>query len=252
MRDLKSWMWCLLAAGLVAAGAVACDQQESAAGGATAPARAEPVFGSGRIRGAVKFVGEAPVMAEIANEPCHAGAEPLQEETVVVNPNGTLANVFVYLEGAPPSDGAAHEPALLDQVNCRYTPHAVGVQVGQTLRIRSSDPTLHNVHYNAASNPSANFGLTVAGAEKSVTFDAAEFVRVKCDVHPWMTAYIGIFDSPFFAVTSDSDGGFEIPRVPAGSYKLITWHERYGTQELPVQVQDDQAVDVAITYQAPN
>lgn len=255
MGDLKSRMWSLLAAGLIAAGVVACDQQETAAGGASAagaPARAEPVFGSGVLRGAVKFVGEAPVMAEIANEPCHADAEPLKEETVIVNPNGTLANVFVYLEGVAPSDGSARQPALLDQVNCRYTPHAVAVQVGQTLIIRSSDPTLHNVHYNAAKNPPANFGLTVKGAEKQVKFEASEFVRVKCDVHPWMTAYVGIFNSPFFAVSSDSDGGFEISGVPAGAYKLIAWHERYGTLEQPVEVKDDQVVDVTLTYSGPS
>ena len=199
----------------------------------------------------MKFTGTPPVMGEIANQPCHEGAKPLKEETVVVNPNGTLANVFVYLADAPASDGSSREPALLDQVDCQFVPHAVGVQVGQALRIRSSDPTLHNVHYTAQHNTPANFGLTVKGAEKSVRYVAHEFLRVKCDVHPWMTGYIGVFDSPFFAVSNTKDGSFQIPKVPAGKYKLTAWHERYGQMEQAVEVKDDQAVDVTVEYKAP-
>ena len=204
------------------------------------------------VKGTVKFLGMPPVMGEIANEPCHAEAEkPLKEETVVVNENGTLANVLVYLADAPASDGSARPAALLDQVDCRYVPHVVGVQVGQPLTIRSSDPTLHNVHYNASKNPSANFGLTVKGAEKQVKFDAAEFIRVKCDVHPWMTAYVGVFESPFHAVSSAPDGSFEIPKVPAGRYRLVAWHERLGQVEQAIEVKDEKPVDVTVTYKGP-
>jgi len=233
---------------MVAAALVACDSREDST---AAPPRGQPVYGSGAVKGSVKFIGTPPVMADIANQPCHAEAGPLKEETVVVNENGTLANVFVYLADVPASDGSSREPALLDQIDCRYVPHAVGVQVGQTLRIRSSDPTLHNVHYTAERNTPANFGLTVKGAERSVKFDAAEFLRVKCDVHPWMTAYIGVFDSPFYAVTSDTDGGFEIPNVPAGKYRLVAWHERYGQIEQPVELKDDGVVDVTVEYKGP-
>jgi plastocyanin len=164
-----------------------------------------------------------------------------------------LANVFVYLAGVAASDGSDREPALLDQKDCRYVPHAVGVQVGQTLRVRSSDPgTLHNVHYNPDRNPPANFGLTSAGDERKVTFgQAPEFIRVRCDVHPWMNAYIGVFDSPFFAVTGESSGMFEIGKVPAGDYKLVAWHERYGTIERAVKVKDNDSVDVTVEFKPP-
>ena len=201
----------------------------------------------------MKFIGTPPPRADIPNVPCHAGAGPLKDETVVVNDDGTLANVFVYLASAPPSDGSSREATVLDQKDCRYVPHAVGVQVGQTLRVRSSDAgTMHNVHYNPAKNAAANFGLTVAGAEKDVTFDAgAEFIRVKCDVHPWMTAWIGVFDSPFFAVTGETGGSFEIARVPAGEYKLVAWHEMYGTMERTVNVKDNETIDVSFEYKAP-
>jgi plastocyanin len=214
--------------------------------------RPAPVFGSGTIRGTVKFIGTPPPREEFPNKPCHPGAGPLKDETVVVNDDGTLANVFVYLADAPASDGSSREPALLDQKDCRYVPHALGVQVGQTLRVRSSDPgTMHNVHYSPQRNAAANFGLTVAGAEKSVTFEQAEFIRVKCDVHPWMTAYVGVFENPFFAATREGNGAFEIAKIPAGQYKLVAWHERYGAIEQPVNVKDDQTVDVNLQYKSP-
>jgi plastocyanin len=232
-------------------GALLCgcgrDENESPA----APPRALPTYGSGTVSGSVKFVGTPPPRAEIVNQPCHAGAEtPLKDETVVVNANGTLANVFVYLVGdaAPPSDGSRNDPAVLDQVSCRYVPHAVGVQVGQTLKVKSSDPTVHNVHYSPQQNRPANFGMTSAGSERPVTFDKPEFIRVKCDVHPWMTAYVGVFDNPFFAVSNEGEGRFEIPRVPAGRYRLIAWHEQYGPVEQAVDVKDNEKVDLTVTY----
>ncbi len=203
----------------------------------------------------MKFIGAAPKRAEISNKPCHEGAaSPLLDETVVVNEKtGTLANVFVYLADPAVSDGSQREAAVLDQKDCRYVPHVVGVQVGQPLRIRSSDPkTLHNVHYNASANDAGNFGLTNAGAERSVKFDKAEFIRVKCDVHPWMTAYIGVFDSPFFAISDENAGQFEIAKVPPGKYKLIAWHEQFGQVEQQVEVKDEQQpVDVTVTYKGP-
>ena len=239
--------------------ATGCDGKDAATANGSAaatPSRVKPTFGTGSIRGIVKFVGTPPPRASISNQPCHEGAAPLKDETVVVNADGTLANVFVYLADAPPSDGSDRPAAVLDQVDCRYVPHAVAVQVGQPLRIRSSDAkTLHNVHLLAAANPQLNFGLTDAGAEKQVTFQQPEFIRTKCDVHPWMTGYVGVFESPFFAVTREGDAGaghFEIARVPPGKYKLVAWHEQYGQVEQPVEVKDNQATDVTVTYKAPS
>ena len=239
-------LWCWIVSLLLVAG---CGREES-----QSTPRAQPTYGSGTIRGTVKFVGRPPKRAEIANKPCHDhAASPLLDETVVVNEKtGTLANVFVYLADAPASDGSAKEPAVLDQKDCRYVPHVVGVQVGQALRVRSSDPkTLHNTHYAPSANAPGNFGLTDAGAERAVKFEKCEFIRVKCDVHPWMTAYVGVFESPFFAVTSEQNGSFAIGKAPAGSYKLVAWHERYGTVERQLTVKDNEAVDVNIEYKAP-
>jgi plastocyanin len=248
--NLDRGFWIAVVAVVLLIGGCGRDADESPA----APPRAQPTYGNATVRGTVKFVGSAPKRAEITNKPCHDhAASPLLDETVVVNEKtGTLANVFLCLADAPPSDGSAREPAVLDQKDCRYVPHVVGVQVGQRLRVKSSDPkTLHNTHYAPQANRPGNFGLTDAGMERSVTFEKPEFIRVKCDVHPWMTAYIGVFDSPFFATSGENEGRFEIARVPAGKYKLIAWHEQLGQVEQPVEVKDGEAVDVTVTYKAP-
>jgi hypothetical protein len=239
----------LVVIGVAAALVAGCDKEPQALATPVAPAVA---MGSGVVRGHVTFAGTPPVMGVIANKPCHHGApEQLTEETVVVT-DGKLANVFVYVKDAPNMDAPMAEPAMLDQVHCRYEPHAVGVRVRQTLRIRSSDDTMHNVHYNPSENKPANFGFTQAGAEKTVRFAHAEFMRVKCDVHPWMTAYVGVFESPFFAVTTETRE-FEIKGLPAGTYTLATWHELLGEQEQTITVSDGQsAVTANFEYKGPS
>jgi hypothetical protein len=209
--------------------------------------------GTGVIRGGVKFGGTKPVPALLENEPCHDAAQPIYDETVVVNDDDTLANVLVYLKDvASDAPAAPTTRPVLDQVNCRYVPHVLGVQVGQELIVRSSDPTLHNVHYDPANNKPANFGMTTAGAERVIAFDRDEVaVRVRCDVHPWMTAYIAVLDHPWFAVTGGT-GSFEITNLPAGSFILVAWHERYGRIEKQVTVDPAHPVDVEFEYRAPD
>ncbi|CAN5671952.1 methylamine utilization protein [soil metagenome] len=236
-------------ASLLAVCAIGCDQRSSAK---TAPLDATAIHGGGVIRGRIILDGPPPVMNEIRNQPCCDGAPTtLSEETVVIGANGGLANTFVYLEGLPRVNGQSLAPPLLDQVGCRYAPHTVGVCVGQPLRIRTSDATMHNVHFSPARNESRNFGMISPGDEKSVTFREPEFIRVKCDVHPWMTAYVGVFENPCFAVT-DGDGTFELANLPAGKYKLVTWHERYGRLEQDVEVNEAAPLKVDLKYAAPN
>jgi plastocyanin len=231
---------------MVALMMIGCDRDAGTKQTTTA-SRLLSASGTGIVRGKVTFTGTAPAMQTFENVPCHDGAGPVKEETVVVNDNGTLRNVVVYLKDVRTENGSSAAMATIDQVDCRYVPHVIGVQTGQSLRFHSSDPTLHNVHYNASKNPSNNFGFNGAGAEHKVTFTAPEFIRVKCDVHPWMTGYVGVFENPWFAVSGES-GTFELKGIPPGQYKLAAWHELYGEKELDVKVSDEQPLEETIKF----
>jgi plastocyanin len=162
---------------------------------------------------------------------------PVVGEEVVVNTNGTLKNVLVYVkEGLgsrkfdPPSGKLE-----FDQKGCQYTPHVLGIQVGQELEIVNGDPTLHNVHSLSKENAQFNVAQPKQGMKLTKKFDKPEVFKVKCEVHTWMGAYIGVFSHPFFAVTSD-DGSFKLKNLPAGDYTIEAWHEKYGTQTMKVKV----------------
>lgn len=142
----------------------------------------------------------------------------------VVGKDSGLANVFVYLKKDGLKAAPAGDAPLLDQVECMYQPYVMGVVAGQKFKVRNSDALLHNVHATPKANKEFNFGQPVKGQVNEKSFDNAEIlVRVKCDVHPWMFAYVGVVDHPYFAVT-DADGGFKISGVPDGKYTLVAYH----------------------------
>lgn len=173
-------------------------------------------------------------------------------ETVLINHDGTLRNVFVYISaGLEQLDFAAPtSPVVLDQRDCRFVPHVLGLQVAQPLRILNSDNTLHNVHVLAQKNAAFNLGMTRNGPERLRVFDSAEImVPLRCNVHPWMIAYVAVVEHPFYAIT-DSAGSFTIARLPAGKYTLAAWHEELGTlaQTVELTAADKQTID--FTFQA--
>jgi plastocyanin len=128
------------------------------------------------------------------------------------------------------------EPAMIDQNGCNYTPHVVGVQTGQPLKIKNSDDTLHNIHPRPTVNAEFNIGQPRKGMESTKTFDKKEVMfPVGCDVHPWMRAYISVNDNPFYAVTKE-DGTFEIKGLPAGDYEIEAYHEKLKTMSQKVSV----------------
>jgi plastocyanin len=173
-----------------------------------------------------------------------------KNEMIVVGPGGGLKNVIVFLKDAPPTATASAEPVVLDQVNCVFVPHVVAVQTGQTLRIKSSDSLMHNAHLQCVANPDANFGFPAPG-QKDVVLNLPESpFRVKCDVHPWMTAWVGVFAHPWFAVSAD-DGSFTIDHVPPGDYTLAAWQEALPQQEQTIHVTGDKPVEVLFSFQAP-
>ena len=166
--------------------------------------------------------------------------DPVYEETIVAGEGGELKNVVVYVkDGAKLGGEQRKETVVLDQKGCIYTPHVVAVQVGQELKARNSDDFLHNVHGLCKDNPEFNFPQQTKGQENKIdATKAAETYVVKCDVHPWMKAWVVVLDHPFFAVTGDN-GQFDIKGLKAGKYTLVAWQERLGTQEAEVEVGTD-------------
>jgi len=161
----------------------------------------------------------------------------------------TLRNVIVYVKNAPEGDyPVPSEPFKLSQTGCMYSPHVFGVRVGQTVEIRNGDPTAHNVHFVPKRNPEFNKSQPKQGLVDALKFKRAEVgVYVKCDVHPWMSAYAGVFEHPFFAV-SGKDGTFEITGLPPGKYVVATWHEKFGKETQEVTIATDETKEIDFTY----
>jgi plastocyanin len=219
------------------------DSAPTSAPAPAAPAAAEAPtapLGESTITGRIKFEGKAPTPRVIrmdSDQLCMPEG-PNTSEVIIVGPDNSLQNVFVYIK-----DGlgdrtftAPKTPVVLDQKGCKYSPHVFGVQVGQPVRILNSDPTLHNVHAVPKANAEFNFGQSKKGMETIRTFDKSEvMVPFRCDVHGWMNAYAGVVAHPYYAV-SQPDGTFEIKGLPAGTYTIEAWHERFGTQTTKVTV----------------
>ncbi|WP_419161961.1 carboxypeptidase regulatory-like domain-containing protein [Candidatus Palauibacter sp.] len=207
----------------------------------------------GTITGMANFAGMVPAMEAIdmsAEEDCAAGygADGPMNQMVMVSAGGGLANVFVYLSEGVSGAPAASGPAMLDQSNCRYSPHVLGVQSGQDIEITNSDNLLHNINATPTENRGFNISQPRAGITSTQRFQMAEvMVPVRCDVHGWMQAYIGVVDHPYFGV-SGSDGGYTISNVPAGDYTLTAWHEEFGTMTASVTVTAGGMSEVSFDY----
>jgi plastocyanin len=205
----------------------------------------------GSIKGTAKLNGKAPERKELnmKSDPFCAKQPGAKDEEVVVGPKGELKNVVVRIaKGAPAGKEAAGE-AVLDQQGCIYKPRVVVAQAGQTVAIKNSDQTLHNVHtYKGPTtlfNQAQVFGMPAIKKK----FGVGDVVKFKCDVHPWMTGWVLVTDNPYFAVTGD-DGAFEIKNVPAGKYTVEIWHEKYGAKTQEVTVADGKPAEVKAEFAA--
>lgn len=211
-------------------------------------------MGAADLTGKVSYKGAPPKRDPIkmnADSNCvkeNAGKKVLKDD-VVVNSNGTLANVFVYVKNASGSAPAPTEPVVFDQKGCMYIPKVFGIRVGQTLKIVNSDPTLHNVHALPKSNPSFNQGMPTKNQTIDKKFTKPETgIKIKCDVHGWMAATAHAMDHSFYAVTDDS-GNFKITGLPAGEYTVEAIHDKLGTKTATVKVADTGAT-TEFTYSA--
>jgi Carboxypeptidase regulatory-like domain len=224
---------------------IGCDKNSAVS--VASPPRPVVPAGSCVITGTVKFSASKPVLTSIDVQCCGVPAT-IPDESAIINDNGTLKNVIVYIKDGPNvASEASHPPPVIDQKGCRYTPHVLAMRSDQPLTITTHDPTLHNVQIEGAANPPVNFSQTTPGEKRQVTLKSPDRLTLKCDVHPWMTAYVHVFDHSFFTVTGD-DGKFRIPRLPPGTYTLIAWHEKYGELQQQITVTDDKPADVTFEY----
>jgi hypothetical protein len=183
--------------------------------------------------------------------------KPLFTRVFVVGEKGELADTFVSLVGVTgKSTGAQQKPVLIDQIACEYVPYVTAVQTGQKLLVRNSDPFLHNVHPTPTNRVSTAAGpgnrtqnlaqLAKAPDLEFTYFQPEYFLRFKCDVHPWMFAYVNVVDHPWFDTTNEK-GTFKLSNVPPGKYTIEANHRRGGRVTREIEVKDsDVTVDFVI------
>ena len=244
----------ILAVGLLAI-SVACGGEKPAPPpAAPAGASVDPAT-AGTITATVKFEGAvpAPEMITLTGDPkcvSENGAPQRAEEKIVVGDGQALQNVFIYVKSG--LDGFAFpvptEPVVLDQDKCRYTPRVLGVRVGQPLQIHNGDPLMHNVRSNAVINQAFNKSTPIEGMKFDHVFATKEvMVPFKCDVHGWMTAYVGVLDHPYFGVSAP-DGKVVLGNLPPGTYTIEAWHESLGTRTQQVTIGAKESKDVSFAF----
>lgn len=210
----------------------------------------------GTVTGTIKFTGAKPVMAKIDmsdEATCKAKypAAPTKED-VMVNANGTLGNVFVYVKSGLPASYQAPAPGkevVLDQNGCRYHPHVFGVMVGQTIEIKNSDGIAHNIKAKGVKNRPFNISQPNSMTTERSFSTPEVMVPLECNVHGWMNAWVGVVANPFFAV-SDATGKFTISGLPPGTYVIEAWQEKYGTQTATVTVAGAESKRADFTFAA--
>lgn len=209
------------------------------------------------ITGAITYEGEAPQFSQIkmdADPICLTHHKsPVYPQLLVLGDNNALGNVFVHISKGVPEKQypLPAEPIVLDQKGCMYDPHVLGIMAGQPLKIFNPDGTLHNVHAVTKINEDFNIAMPKFRKEIIKVFDKPEFMlSLKCDVHPWMGAWITVLSHPFFDVTQN-DGKYSIENLPAGNYEIQIWHEKLGTQQMEVTLTEGETKEMHFTMSRP-
>jgi plastocyanin len=195
------------------------------------------------VTGTVTFDGKAPTLRPLAMDADPACAKkhsaPVPNEMLVLGSGNTMGNILVFVSKGLPAGKTwpvPKTPVTLDQNGCQYKPHVMGIMVGQTYKILNSDGVLHNIHTLPKVNAAFNKGMPPTLKEATTVFNKPEDVfHIKCDVHPWMSAYMAVFTHPFFSATGP-DGKFTISGLDPGTYEITAWHERLGTKTASVTV----------------
>jgi plastocyanin len=210
----------------------------------------------GVITGEVRFEGTPPAASTVemsSAKDCaaqHPGGRVSAGDVLVQG--GKVQNAIVAIEnGLGDRVFAVPEtPVVIDQHGCMFDPRVAAAQVDQPIEFRNSDALPHNVHGEPAKSSSWNFSLGLKGATRKLDVDAAQpVIPIKCDIHPWMRAFLGVYDHPYFMVTG-ADGTFTLRDVPPGTYTLEAWHERFGTKTATVTLAPSETKTVAFTFGA--
>jgi plastocyanin len=210
------------------------------------------------ITGTVTFDGKAPTLRPLAMEGDPACAKkhsgPVPSEALVLGSGNTMGNIIVWVSKGVPAGKtypAPTAPVVLDQNGCQYKPHVMGIMVGQPYKILNSDGVLHNIHTLPKVNASFNQAFPATRKEATTKFDKPEAIfGIKCDVHPWMSAFVGVFTHPFYSVTG-TDGKFTISGLDPGTYEITAWHEKLGTQTASVTVGANETKTQAFKFAVP-
>ena len=195
------------------------------------------VLNAGTLKGHVKYDGKAPKKKKLrmdADPVCGSShSSPVYSENFKMAADGSMEDALVWLKNVSYTGGTPSSPAILDQKGCIYMPHVFGMMAGQELLIKNIDATLHNIHSMPKVNKEFNFAMPKVVKEKKSTFAKSEPepFYIKCDVHPWMKTWVLVSDHPYYAVT-DANGIFSIDNIPAGTYDVVCWQEKFGSKRL--------------------
>ena len=206
---------------------------------------------AGTLSGRVTFRGSKPARKKIDMQSDAGCPGNAYDEPVITGKTGGLSNAFVYIQSGLEGKkfDPAEQPATLDQHGCMFSPRVIGMRAGEVLRVTNSDQVSHNIHPMPENNREWNQQQSPGTPALEHKFPRADvMIPVKCNVHSWMHAYIGVVDHPYFAVTG-VDGAFEWKNVPPGDYTIAVWHEKLGELKQSVHLAASGAETVKFLYQ---
>lgn len=209
---------------------------------------------AGTIQGTIHYTGKKPAakLIDMSEDPACVEAHKgkAYDESLVIGPHGAVANAFVYIEkGLDGKDfEAPSTPVVINQQGCWFRPRVLGIQVGQPLEVINSDPVTHNIHPMPSMNREWNHSMGPGDDPITRKFTKPEImIPVKCNIHSWMHAFIGVLNHPYFATTGD-DGSYTLPNLPPGTYTVAVWQEKLGTTRRQITVTPGHTSAADFTY----